>query len=297
MFKKIIAFAMAVLLALMAAGCYARPNSRGYVFLTPGQRAFNETVDAFFQAVDERDKEAVRELFAPYALEEMAMDFEEEIERLFAFYPGPTQNCERDAFEAYSTGSSDHGVKSRYYGQTFAVACGGITYYCDIYLAARNDKEPDAVGIWKVSMVSEKAICSEGFQFPSEPGVYVVEDAPGDYDTRRIAGYPEVFVPVDRHLTEKEIVDFLEEDASFSHFRERFGEPNSETSRYSRYAYELEEKEGEKRYAILAVRNREEGGKESEAYEKGTVWRVAVHNETEIGWLYVLWGEEKWEGG
>lgn len=262
------------------------------VYLWKDERIFNETVDAFFKAVDERDEEALLNLFSPCAREETEIDMEEEIERLFAFYPGPTEKCERDGHMASSSGGVDHGSWKMRYSQYFAVISNGITYYCQFNMVTRDDTDETQLGVWSVNLVSEKAICSEDFKFSSKPGLHIVEDAPGNYDTRRMSGYPHIFVPMDRRLTEGEITAFLDNDADFSHFRKHFGEPNAEPYD-SQYAYELEDEDGEKRYAFVAVRNMEEDGKAADAYEKGTVWRVTVHGEAHKGWLYVLWGQEE----
>lgn len=283
--KRLIAAGMACVLLVMTAGCAS-------VSFGTEARLFNETVDAFFQAVDDRDKEAVYNLFSPYARENSLTDLEEDIDRLFDFYPGPTQKCERDGTMAAASYSSHHGARSAECGEWFAVICNDVTYYCDFNLVYRNDGDEDCIGVESVSVVSEKAVCSEDFRFSSQPGLHIVEDAPGDYETRRIRGYPEVYVSMDRVLTEEEILEFLEKDASFKSFRENFGEPNSETSRYTNYAYELEEEDGEKRYAVLSVYNLTEDGKATEVYEKGTITKVVVENEVDKAYLYVLWEQE-----
>lgn len=288
--KKRLIAAIAACLLFMASGCAVLPHG-GPAYMPGEAKRFEEAVDAFFQAVDERDKDAIWNLFSPYAQKEDA-DLEDEIEELLEFYPGPTQSCERDGSMAASSGSNDHGAHSLQYDQWFAVICNDTTYYCDFSLVYRNDADEDCIGIQSVSLVSEKVVCNDEFRFSSEPGLHVVKDAPGDYETRRIGGYPKVYVPMDRRLTEEMILEFLKNDTSFKTFRETHGEPNSETSTYTCYAYELVSEDGEKRYAIFSVCNRTEGGKASEAYEKGTITRVIVENDVSQAYLYVLWEME-----
>ena len=55
---------------------------------------FNEAVDSFFAAVDNRDAEAIKEMFSLNAKKEDTQ-LTESIEQLLAFYPGPTERCER----------------------------------------------------------------------------------------------------------------------------------------------------------------------------------------------------------
>lgn len=288
--KRIVAAIIICILLATTTGCASHPHG-GPAYMLGTARAFDETVDAFFKAVDERDEEAVWNLFSAYTREEVP-DLKDAIERLFDFYPGPTQKCERDGSMAASSGSSDHGVRSAECSQWFAVICNDTTYYCDITLVCRNDKEENKIGIQSVSVVSEKVVCSEEFRFSNEPGLHVAEDASGDYETRRIGGYPKVYVSMDRKLTEQDVMDFLEKDTSFKRFREIYGEPNAETLTYTCWAYELEEEDGEKRYAVLSVYNQTGDEKASEAYEKGTITRAVIENDVDIAYLYVLWEME-----
>lgn len=238
-------------------------------------RVFNAAVDAFLAAVDARDSDAIKALFSPNALEQ-AEDIDGEIEKLFAFYPGPTQKCERDGVGSES-GSSDHGKRIRRGSDWFAVVCDGANYYCNFSMVFRNDMDGDEVGVWSIDFVSEKVICAEDFKFNAKPGLHAESEAPGDYQTRRIRHYPEVFVPIERELDREEIRIFLEKETDFDVFRDTFGEPNAETSKNSRYAYELPDEAGEKRYLILYVT------------DERKVRRACIVNDTDINNLETLW--------
>lgn len=242
-------------------------------------RVFNAAVDAFLAAVDARDKDAVKALFSPRALEQ-AEDLDGEIEKLFAFYPGPTQKCERDGVGPES-GSSDHGKRIRRGSDWFAVVCDGANYYCDFSMVFQNDMDGDEVGVWSIHFVSEKVICAEDFQFSADPGLHAQSEAPGDYQTRRIRHYPEVFVPIERELDREEIRSFLEKETDFDMFRDTFGEPNAETSKNSRYAYELPDEAGEKRYLILYVT------------DERKVRLACIVNDVDINQLETLWEAKK----
>lgn len=238
-------------------------------------RVFNAAVDAFLTAVDARDKEAVKALFSPRALEQ-AEDIDGEIEKLFAFYSGPTQKCERDGV-ASESGSSDHGKRIRRGSDWFAVVCDGANYYCDFSMVFQNDFDRDEEGVWSIHFVSEKVICAEDFKFHADPGLHAESEAPGDYQTRRIKHYPEVFVPIERELDREKIRAFLERETDFDLFRDAFGEPNAETSRNSRYAYELPDEAGEKRYLILYVT------------DERKIRMACIVNEVDIKYLEILW--------
>ncbi len=242
-------------------------------------RVFNAAVDAFFEAVDARDADAIKALFSPNALEQ-AEDIDEEIEKLFAFYPGPTQRCERDGVGPES-GSSDHGKRIRRGSDWFAVVCDGANYYCDFSMVFQNDMDRNEEGVWSIDLVSEKVICAEDFKFSTKPGLHAESEAPGAYQTRRIKHYPEVFVPIERELDREEIRAFLEKETDFGVFQDTFGESNAETIRNAAYAYELPDEEGEKRYLILYVT------------DEGKISLVYIVNETDIKPLETLWEAKK----
>ena len=61
---------------------------------------YNEAADAFFAALDARDAEGLRGRFAPRVQAEDA-DLQEQIEALFALYPGPTQENGRDGMQVH----------------------------------------------------------------------------------------------------------------------------------------------------------------------------------------------------
>ncbi len=277
--KIVLSILLATLLCL--SGCAAQTvqtqagNIEKKFYPFKKDRVFNAAVDAFLAAVDARDKDAVKALFSPRALEQ-AEDLDGEIEKLFAFYPGPTQKCERDGVGAES-GSSDHGKRIRRGSDWFAVVCDGANYYCDFSMVFQNDMDGDEVGVWSIHFVSEKVICAEDFQFSADPGLHAQSEAPGDYQTRRIRHYPEVFVPIER----EEIRSFLEKETDFDMFRDTFGEPNAETSKNSRYAYELPDEAGEKRYLILYVTDERKD-------------RLAcIVNDVDINQLETLWEAKK----
>ena len=175
------------------------------------------------------------------------------------------------------SGSSDHGKRIRRGSDWFAVVCDGANYYCDFSMVFQNDMDGDEVGVWSIHFVSEKVICAEDFQFSADPGLHAQSEAPGDYQTRRIRHYPEVFVPIER----EEIRSFLEKETDFDMFRDTFGEPNAETSKNSRYAYELPDEAGEKRYLILYVT------------DERKVRLACIVNDVDINQLETLWEAKK----
>lgn len=249
------------------------------VYWSKKDRMFNAAVDAFFDAVDAKDSQAVKDLFSVRALEN-AENLDEEIEKLFAFYSGPTEKCERDGVGS-EKGSNDHGMHIRSGSDWFAVVCDGANYYCHFTMVFENDMDREEIGVHSISVVSEKVICAEDFKFSAEAGLHAEADAPGDYQTRRIGCYPYVFVPIDRQLNKEEMLAFLEKETDFEVFRQTFGEPNAVTCEYLAYAYELPDENGEKRYMEFYVSKEQK------------ITKAMLLNDVDIAYLELLWEAEK----
>ena len=240
-----------------------------------------EAADSFFQAVDARDTEAAKALFAPNTVAE-DLDFDETLARLFELYAGPTDECWSDS----TPGASKH----LYYGRTtmhsnsgwIPVVSQGVNYYCYIVITNIDEEEPENIGINKLVFVTEKARCAPDFERPEENGLWLFEDPPGDYQTCRINEDAYIYTPVNRTVTKEEIVSFLEENASWESFTARFGMPNAveypdrDKEEWNIYYYELPEEDGETRWARVLAR---EGAVDSVMLEgrsyhsEGVLWR------------------------
>lgn len=249
-----------------------------------GAEDYNRVVDQFFAAVDARDIEAAKKLFAPNVLAEDP-DIEKKLESLFAFYEGPTERCERDGEMAKESCSTNYGVKVADLEDWFAVVSGGTNYYCMIAYTFRDDEDAGNVGIQYVDLVSEKVICSEDFKWPKEDRIFVKGDAPGDYQTRRVGSYPYIYVPMERTLTKEDILEFTKTGGNFMDFKDQFGEPNVVEVEYCSYAYELPDENGEKRYASFLVDNKDDW----------KILKIRIVDDVEYVSLETLWEAEKEE--
>lgn len=213
---------------------------------------------AFFEAVDARDGEAAKALFAPSALTEDG-DFDEVLARLLALYQGPTDECRTDE----APGVSRH----LHYGKVTRSSCSGwvpvvsqgVNYYCYVAVTNIDEETPENIGINQLVFATEKARCAPEFERPEGYGLWLCEDPPGaDYETCRIGEDAYVYTPPDRTLAKEEIVSQLEAGASWEAFAARFGEPNATegyTGSWNICYYELAEEEGEPRWARIMQEN------------------------------------------
>lgn len=240
-----------------------------------------KTVASFLEAVEAQDTEAVKALFAPSALAEDG-DFDEVLARLFAFYPGPTDECWSDNTPGISKHLRYGRTTRRSYSGWVPVVSQGMNCYCYVSVTDIDDEEPENIGINKLVFVSEKARCAPEFEQPDECGLWLYEDPPGDYQTCRINENAYIYTPMDRTVTKAEIVAYLESDTSWEAFIARFGEPNvtvyPNQTHWNVYCYALPEKDGEPQWARLMV---EDGNITSVTLEgrsyhsEGVLWEPA----------------------
>ena len=212
---------------------------------------FQETIDEFFQAVDERDAEKVTAMFAPNVRNE-GLDLA--VAELLNLYPGPTEDCAMKQ----PAGSSRHIGWERQASvhNWFPVVSGGVNYYCFMDFSYRDDADPGNIGLLKVVFVTEKVKCNPDFSGKDlGSGLTVVADAPGDYLTCRIGDDAYIYTPTDQVITGEQIAAFLEENNRIEDFLTHFGQPNAVYDIgfgiSPDYFYELPKEDGERRFARI----------------------------------------------
>lgn len=229
----------ALLLCLLLTGC------AGW-----GRPGLEDMAEEFFTALDARDAAALRALFAPSVLSGEA-DLEASIDALFALDPGPIEAWRTDSPPAVS--SHRGGPERRSASNWYPVTAGGVNYYCCIRYTSADEEHPENVGLRKVIFVTEKVRCGEEFNrtWKDLPdGLTVIADAPGDYETCRIAGDAFVCTPNPRPPALEEILSFLETGTAREDFLARFGPPDARSPYVEDMVYYLlSDGEGEKRYA------------------------------------------------
>lgn len=239
---------------------------------------FAKVIDEFITALDEQNAEAIKVLFAPNVVENNPQ-IDDTIQQLFEFYPGNTEGNDWD--ENFGGSYSNHyGSHESQIESPFAIFSDGTAYYCKIALMYENDDDRGEIGVQYVDFVSEKVVCSEGFKWPDVPGLTLIENVGGDYQTRRIGGYPVKFSPVERTISENELVAFVSNSTSYSKFFEKFGVANATYVLESYKVYEVVMDSGENRYAVLWL-NYPDG------YDEGQISRIEIMNNEET--LFYLW--------
>lgn len=213
--------------------------------------SLQDPIDEFFAAVDARDAEAVRAMFSPNA-QAADEDLDEDIQTLFGLYPGPTEECEM----LTPVGASQHigwGERMNEVHNLFPVVCQGINYYCSFSYTTRDEADAGNVGLTRVVFVTEKVQANDEFRQNLDlgDGLTVVEDCPGDYETRRIGNAPYIFTPSGQPPAREEVLGFLQTEDSWEAFTARFGQPNAAFWHSISVYYELAPEEGQARYACI----------------------------------------------
>lgn len=235
----------------------------------------------FITALDSGDSDAIKGMLSVNAQKSNGVD--EQIEQLFSFYPGNTQRHDWDGHRLFSESSNGLFSQHAQVSVHFALFSEGTAYYCRITLRY-SDTFKNRIGVHRICMVSEKVYCHENFAWPDESGVFIVQDIDGDYETRRVGGYAIQFTPIERTISEQDILEFLETSTSFDEFQTIFGEPNgTQVSPIYPY-YELPSVDGEPRYAVVTKLTAENAGIPH-------IQNVQIYNAEEK--LYTLWKRAK----
>lgn len=256
---------------------------------------YNQAVDDFFAALDNRDKEALWNMFAPSVRRE-DKELDEKIEKLLEAYSGPTDICKRDGSMVAGSYHNDHGTKSAAAESGFPVVSNGTYYWCDFDLMYRNDWDEDEIGIKQVRLCSAEYRCAERYEPESRAGkmdkgegrdesaLQVLMECSVDYEVRFIGGYPDKFTPIDRELSQTQVSDFFKTSDSYSAFVEQFGQPNVEGFTDVSCAYELPEEEGEPRYLELLIDR-----------DTDTILSASVMNDLDVVAVSKLWDADESE--
>ena len=135
--------------------------------------AAEKATQTLFWALENKDAETIRNMLSPYA-QEHAVNLDEDIQRLIAYYPGADGEYDGAActFE-----SKHYGVKEHSMDVLLSVNDEGIEYRYSICLYLRNDNDTSKEGVHLIEVIREEEMPSDFFWKESDdpPGIYVWE--------------------------------------------------------------------------------------------------------------------------
>lgn len=220
------------------------------------EEIYKENLDAFFDALDAGDSDALYALFSPTAQKHDA-DLACEIDRLIALYPRAETELHFHGIGGGEYHSGSDGFESTVYA-TVPVVNSGRHYWVYLELTYEDDLRPEDIGISRVQLYTVDEYClyyhDEGAKFPTELGLLVYAEREIELEVRCIDNHPYAFTPIDRELDLAAMEAFLQNDTTIEAFAQRFGQPNAgvPSSLYTAY-YELPSTDGTHTYLALGV--------------------------------------------
>ena len=247
--KKIKALSLilivALLLALSACGSFKRVNE---------DKIYQENINNFFAALDDRDTDAIKSLFASAVIQNDT-DLDEQISKLISIYPNAETEILFDGLLGGDYERRDSKHKSVAY-TTFPVICDNQYFWVYFELVYEDDFCEENVGLSSVFFYTADEYCAffhnDSEKHPNELGLLVFSDLKLERDIKPIEGIPYEFTPVERTINISDVEVFFDKNKSLTEFMEAFGQPNSQGSLWT-YYYEITETDGSAKYLEIGV--------------------------------------------
>lgn len=247
--KKIKALSLilivALLLALSACGSFKRVNE---------DKIYQENINNFFAALDDRDTDAIKSLFSSAVIQNDT-DLDEQISKLISIYPNAETEILFDGLLAGHYESRDGKHKSVAY-TTFPVICDNQYFWVYFELVYEDDFCEENVGLSSVFFYTADEYCAffhnDSEKLPNELGLLVFSDLKLERDIKPIEGIPYEFTPVERTINISDVEVFFDKNKSLTEFMKEFGQPNSQGSLWT-YYYEITETDGSAKYLEIGV--------------------------------------------
>ena len=127
-------------------------------------------VDTFFNALEDKDSQAIKGLFSQYA-KDNTYDLDGKINKLINFYPGADGGYESVGI---SRESNDYGTKSHALELRMTIKNQDLEYEISINMYLRNDLDYSKIGVNSIEVVIDEKTPA-GFKWKTinaEPGIY-----------------------------------------------------------------------------------------------------------------------------
>ena len=236
---------VALLLALSACGSFKRVNE---------DKIYQENINNFFAALDDRDTDAIKSLFSSAVIQNDT-DLDEQISKLISIYPNAETEILFDGLLSGDYESRDSKHKSVAY-TTFPVICDNQYFWVYFELVYEDDFCEENVGLSSVFFYTADEYCAffhnDSEKLPNELGLLVFSDLKLERDIKPIGGIPYEFTPVERTINISDVEVFFDKNKSLTEFMEAFGQPNSQGSLWT-YYYEITETDGSAKYLEIGV--------------------------------------------
>lgn len=207
-------------------------------------KAFREMLDKVLVALDSKDKEGLKELFAVTAIKKNS-DIDSQIDSFLKIYTGPSkiENIHLLLYTGESTEQGKRKTKLSGGGEDIIITAGGVRYYVSMMMYSQDDFNKDNEGIHTLEFDTENAYSSQCFTYYNEeddgPGLYYQYSEKKRDDIRFIEGRSWKYTYYNRKLTADELRSAAEKSDDFNNFVTAIGKPNCSWKVYGYYYYEL----------------------------------------------------------
>lgn len=215
--------------------------------------ASDEALEWIIDAAEKQDKEAIMSVFTEEIQDDEKLS--QQIDAFLEDYPGGFAEIEFDQKGGSSPGSVRDGKVVNQFYYSYEGVKDGEYYYIEIGGCNQNEEDSDLVGVEYFILKSERAevyyddISEDGHTYSE----YILADVHvnGDFETRRIWGYPWKYYDYDRTITKEEMIQAFRSYERLADIEERLGKPNGVNLALREVVYEIESEDGNPRYAIL----------------------------------------------
>lgn len=216
------------------------------------QTAYKNAIATLFDALDNKDEEAVYRLFSP-AVREQDNDMKDQIRKLMSVYEGPTDEIGWDGLLA-SSASYEDGESSIEAYAMFPVRSGDVYFWCYLKVMCENTSAEKQVGVVQLDFYTADECCifryDENAKNEDSVGLEVYAEKTLEEEVRCISGWPHKYSSSTKALNMADVDNFFKTSNRFADFKARFGEPNAE---HIFTYYELPQENSKPRYLELGM--------------------------------------------
>ncbi len=222
--------------------------------------ARHDAVEAFLEAADNSDKEAIKDMFTDNIQLSSALD--KQIDEFLAVYPGGLSEGKTGSWGGASAGFDPADLY-----QSGEIELNGEVYHISIGLCYQNSARPDLVGIEYIYLKSEEAYAYEydtDYTVDSERtfirGNFKEYD---EFEARVIGPHTYAYVESDRVLTKEQMDKAAKDSRTLEELIEKIGEPNADCTRLGWAVFGISDEE----YAYAMV-----------SYDERFDWRGEIYD-------------------
>lgn len=191
---------------------------------TKENAAYNEAIHDLFEAVDQKDSDAIFQLFSKEARSQIP-NLDEKVEDLLSVYSGPTDDIGNDEL-CIGSAHYEKGKSQKAAENTCLIRSRDQYFFVNMEVVYESD-DPKQKGITRLKFytVDEYYLGNEDPLEDYELKVYAKRKANRDLccvDKKTLE-----YFPSENQMDINDVKDFLKQSDSFSEFNSDFGQPNA----------------------------------------------------------------------